>query len=76
MAPGTEVINFREKTVTEALPEMVPNGPDAVLECVGFHYTDNSWLHKARNMLYNLSPCHSVAPPPQLTDDASLHKSR
>lgn len=46
VAPGTEVINFREKNAVEAIKELVPNGPDCVLECVGFHYTSNSWLHK------------------------------
>ena len=47
-APGVETINFGQKKTVDALHELVPNGPDVVIEAVGFHYT-NSMIHKVRN---------------------------
>ena len=36
--PGVELLDFGEHDTVKRLKEMVPNGPDVCIECVGFHY--------------------------------------
>ena len=55
-----ETINFGQKKTVDALHELVPNGPDVVIEAVGFHYT-NSMIHKVQNIKGEVSSfCHLV----------------
>jgi threonine dehydrogenase-like Zn-dependent dehydrogenase len=44
VAPGVETINFSEGKTLDQLKKLVPNGPDCVIEAVGFHYS-SSLLH-------------------------------
>jgi len=48
--PYVETINIKNGTALSQLQQLVPNGPDCVIEAVGFHYAKNP-LHKAQMLV-------------------------